>query len=131
MSDLFDAEYGSAVHSKKLVQAYDAARAAQTYARACTEEEIWRFAPDVVDTIEMEWVDDFDTNRLHLRRMSGPDFLMEDALEFEPGDVDFGRRWDAIDSLVEDLAASWYDADSTYLKTDVGHFILDRPRFTE
>jgi hypothetical protein len=131
MSDLFEKEYGMAVHSKKLVQAYDAARAALTYARACTEEEIWRFAPDVVDTIEMEWIDDFDAHGLRLRRMSGPDFLMEDALEFEPEDVDFGRRWDAINDLVEDLAASWHDADSNYPKTEVGHFMLDRPRFTE
>ena len=130
MSDLFEGEHGIAVHSKKLVQAYDALTAAETYARACIIEEVWRFAPDPVDRIEMEWVDDFDSARLYLRAMKGDGFLMEDVSDY---DVDEGRRWDAIDSLVAGLAESWYVAESNFFTADgeENTFYLDRPRFTE
>jgi hypothetical protein len=127
MSDLFD-DLGDPRWSRRLHQAQDAERAARIYTRACLEEEIWRFAPPVADLIEMEWLDNTEHPRLLLVRISGRDFLMEDPLEFEPGPVDPGRRWDAIDTLVGQLAVDWDEVHSNYLAVDeTGWFQLDRP----
>lgn len=129
MSDLFEGEYSIPVHSRKLVQAYDALTAAETYVRACIQEEIWRFAPDAVDRIEMEWVDDFDISRLYLRQMEGPDFHMDDSSDY---DSDEARRWDAIDTLIADLADSWYVAQSNFMPVDgeANTFVIERPTTT-
>lgn len=128
-ADPLFSEDGVPNNTRGYVRAMDEFLDARNRMRDLAEAEVWRYAPADVATVVMRWTDDPDQQRLALDAFEAADgtVLMEDALEREAEGPDAGRRWDAVDSLLVDLADDWEDARSRYPSRDAEHFTMQRP----